>query len=149
MARAAVAASPPTAGALFLSLSAPRGSGDHHFVRLDTYPKFEGYSLEEFDKVGRWKGGTVGLSDCRTAGLPDCRTAGLPDCRTVGGPAMRMRRLAATRERQTTRGPQPPFALSSTLCWAWPLPRCPRKCHPALPLPARTPPTPSHPHPNT
>ena len=68
MARAAVAASPPTAGALFLSLSAPRGSGDHHFVRLDTYPKFEGYSLEEFDKVGRWKGGTVGLPDCRTAG---------------------------------------------------------------------------------
>lgn len=28
-----------------------RGSGDRHFVRMDSYPKFEGYSLEEFDRV--------------------------------------------------------------------------------------------------
>eukprot|EP00877_Chromochloris_zofingiensis_P009545 jgi/Chrzof1/4844/Cz15g01100.t1 len=26
-----------------------RGSGEAHYVRLDTYPKFEGYTLEEFD----------------------------------------------------------------------------------------------------
>ncbi|WIA08767.1 hypothetical protein OEZ85_008190 [Tetradesmus obliquus] len=28
-----------------------RGSGDRHYVRLQSYPSFEGYSLEEFDSI--------------------------------------------------------------------------------------------------